>query len=47
MRVCLVINPRDGQNLSKLTAILAVFAAAGWKTDIVLKEYGGHTMEFD
>ena len=45
MRVCLVINPRDGQNLSKLTAILAVFAAAGWKTDVVLKEYGGHTME--
>ncbi len=44
-RVCLVINPRDGQNLSKLTAILAVFAAAGWRTDIVLKEYGGHTME--
>ena len=45
MRVCLVINPRDGQNLSKLTGILAIFAAAGWKTDIVLKEYGGHTME--
>ena len=44
-RVCLVINPRDGQNLSNLTGILAVFAAAGWKTDIVLKEYGGHTME--
>jgi YegS/Rv2252/BmrU family lipid kinase len=44
-RVFLVINPRDGQNLSKLTGILAVFAAAGWKTDIVLKEYGGHTME--
>src|SRR5437667_7683206 len=44
-RVCLVINPRDGQNLSKLSGILAVFAAAGWHTDIVLKEYGGHTME--
>ncbi len=44
-RVCLVINPRDGQNLSKLTGILAVFAAAGWHTDIALKEYGGHTME--
>lgn len=44
-RACLVINPRDGQNLSKLTAILAVFAAAGWHTDIALKEYGGHTME--
>ena len=44
-RVCLIINPRDGKNLSKLTAILAVFAAAGWHTDIMLKEYGGHTME--
>jgi len=37
-RVCLVINPRDGQNLAKLPAILAVFSAAGWHTDVVLKE---------
>jgi YegS/Rv2252/BmrU family lipid kinase len=44
-KVCLIINPRDGRNQSHLTAILAVFAAAGWQTDIVLKEYGGHTME--
>ncbi len=44
-RVCLVINPRDGKNLSKLTGILAIFAAAGWHTDIMLREYGGHTME--
>jgi YegS/Rv2252/BmrU family lipid kinase len=44
-RACLIINPRDGQNLSKLTGILDVFAAAGWHTDIALKEYGGHTME--
>jgi YegS/Rv2252/BmrU family lipid kinase len=44
-RVCLVINPRDGQNLSKLTGILAVFAAAGWHTEIALKEYSGHIME--
>ncbi|HXL37381.1 MAG TPA: diacylglycerol kinase family protein [Ktedonobacteraceae bacterium] len=44
-RVCLIINPRDGKNLSKLTAILAVFAAANWHTNIVLKEYGGHTTE--
>ena len=40
----LVINPRAGQNLAKITDILAVFAAAGWKTDLALKEYGGHTM---
>ena len=44
-RACLVINPRDGQNLTKLPAILAVFSAAGWHTDVVLKDYGGHTME--
>ena len=44
-RACLVINPKDGQNLAKLTAVLAVLAAAGWETDIALKEYGGHTME--
>jgi YegS/Rv2252/BmrU family lipid kinase len=44
-RVCLVINPGNGKNLSKLTGILAVFAAAGWHTDIVLKEYGGHPIE--
>jgi YegS/Rv2252/BmrU family lipid kinase len=44
-RACLVINPRDGQNLAKLTDILAVFSAAGWHTEIALKEYSGHTME--
>ena len=44
-RACLVINPRDGQNVAKLPAILAVFSAAGWHTDVVLKEYGGHAME--
>jgi YegS/Rv2252/BmrU family lipid kinase len=43
-RACLVINPRDGQNLAKLPDILAVLSAAGWRTDIALKEYGGHTM---
>src|SRR5947209_1623765 len=44
-RASLVINPRTGQNVAKLADVLAVFAAAGWKTDIALKEYGGHTME--
>jgi hypothetical protein len=37
----LVLNPRAGQNLAKITDVLAVFAAAGWKTDLALKEYGG------
>jgi len=44
-KACLVINPRAGQNIVKLPDVLAVFAAAGWKTDVVLKEYGGQTME--
>ncbi len=44
-KACLVINPRDGQNVAKLTAILAVLEAAGWRTDVELKEYGGHSME--
>ncbi|HEY6542495.1 MAG TPA: diacylglycerol kinase family protein [Ktedonobacteraceae bacterium] len=44
-RACLVINPKDGSNVSKLTAILAVLAAAGWDTDVALKQYGGHSME--
>lgn len=43
--VCLIINPRDGQNVAKLTAILAVLAAAGCETRIALKEYAGHTQE--
>src|SRR5436305_5823583 len=44
-RACLVINPRAGQNIARLTDVIAVLAAAGWKTDIAIKEYGGHTME--
>lgn len=44
-RVCLIINPHAGKNFEELSGILAVFAAAGWKTDIALKEYGGHAME--
>ena len=44
-KACLVINPKDGSNVSKLTAILAILAAAGWETDIALKQYGGHSME--
>jgi YegS/Rv2252/BmrU family lipid kinase len=44
-RVSLVINPRTGQNVAKITDVIAVLAAAGWKTGIALKEYGGHTMK--
>jgi YegS/Rv2252/BmrU family lipid kinase len=41
----LIINPRLGKNVAKLTDMLAVFSAAGWKTDIALKEFGGQTMQ--
>ena len=44
-KACLVINPRAGQNIAKIPDVLAVLSAAGWKTEIAIKEYGGHTME--
>ena len=44
-KAALVINPRTGQNVTKLRDVLAVLAAAGWKTRIGLKEYGGHSIE--
>lgn len=43
-RVSLVINPREGQNIAKITDILAVLAAAGWDTRLLLKKYGGETV---
>jgi YegS/Rv2252/BmrU family lipid kinase len=44
-KASLVINPRMGENIAKLTDIIAVLSAADWSTDIALKEFGGHTME--
>src|SRR5579864_5680082 len=44
-KASLLINPRAGQNLAKLFDVLAVFAAAGWSTELALKEYGGQTMD--
>nr|MBA2393553.1 hypothetical protein [Ktedonobacteraceae bacterium] len=44
-KASLVINPRTGENVAKITDVLAVLAAAGWKTGIALKEYGGHSMK--
>lgn len=44
-KASLVINPRTGQNVAKITDVLAILSAAGWKTEISLKEYGGHSME--
>jgi YegS/Rv2252/BmrU family lipid kinase len=39
----LIINPRLGKKVNALTAMLAALSAAGWKTDIAIKEFGGHT----
>jgi diacylglycerol kinase family enzyme len=40
----LIINPRRGKNVVRLTDVLAVLSAAGWKADTALKEFRGHTM---
>lgn len=39
----LVINPRAGQDMTKLADVIAVLSAAGWKTDNALVEYSGHS----
>jgi YegS/Rv2252/BmrU family lipid kinase len=40
---CLIINPRLGEKVNALTAMIAALSAAGWKTDTAIKEFGGHT----
>jgi YegS/Rv2252/BmrU family lipid kinase len=42
---CLVVHPRSGKNLARVPEIVAVLAAAGWATDVVVKESKGQTME--
>ena len=44
-KACLIVNPRGGQNLAKIPGVLAVLSAASWSTEVMLKEYGGHTMK--
>src|SRR5437763_11086465 len=44
-RAYLVINPHAGQNVTRLTDLVAVLSAGGWRTEIAIKEYGGHSME--
>src|SRR5215467_6434235 len=44
-RACLVINPHAGQNVTKIADLIAVLSAAGWSTDIAMKEFGGQSME--
>ena len=43
--VSLIINPRMGENVTKLPGVITVLAAAGWNSDIGIKLYGGHTLE--
>lgn len=41
----LIVNPRAGQNIATIPGVIAVLSAAGWKTTLSLKEYGGHAMK--
>lgn len=43
--VCLVVDLRTGEHLVNIPGIVAVFMAAGWKTQVSLKEYGGETQK--
>ncbi|GAC1619084.1 MAG: hypothetical protein NVS4B11_10010 [Ktedonobacteraceae bacterium] len=38
----LIINPRVGQDMTKLTDVFTILSAAGWDVDNALVEYGGH-----
>jgi diacylglycerol kinase family enzyme len=44
-RACLVVDLRTGEHVAKVPDIVTVFAAAGWKTDVVLKMYSGETVK--
>src|ERR1035438_4740268 len=42
---CLVVHPRSGKNLARVPDVVSALAAAGWTTDVVVKESRGQTME--
>jgi YegS/Rv2252/BmrU family lipid kinase len=44
-KACLVVDLRDGVNIPKITDMIAVLAAAGWKVDPSLKVYGGESLQ--
>ena len=44
-KACLVIDLRDGENIPKVPEMVAILAAAGWKTDLVLKAFGGESLK--
>src|SRR5947209_13897842 len=41
----LIIKPREGQDMTKLTDVFTILSAAGWDVDNALVEYGGHARE--
>src|SRR2546421_4570152 len=43
-RASLIVNPRSGRTVVRVPEMVAVLTAAGWKTDICLKEYSGETL---
>src|SRR5947199_6917882 len=44
-KACLVIDLRDGENIPNVPEMVAILAAADWKTDLVLKEFGGESLK--
>ncbi len=44
-KACLVVDLRTGEHVVRVPDIVTVFAAAGWKTDVVLKMYSGETVK--
>ncbi len=44
-KACIVVDLRTGQHVANIPDLIAVLAAAGWKTDIALKVYGGETFQ--
>jgi hypothetical protein len=41
----LIINPRAGHNFTRISEVLAILSAAGWKTHIAVKQFAGHAIE--
>ncbi|HET8912106.1 MAG TPA: diacylglycerol kinase family protein [Ktedonobacteraceae bacterium] len=42
---CIIVDLRSGEHLVHVPEIATVLAAAGWKTDVALKEYGGEALQ--
>ncbi len=44
-QACIIIDLRTGEHVVNIPGIVAVLSAAGWKTQVSLKEYGGETIQ--